>query len=223
MKGLLRKSVLAAFCLLSLPTAAFADAAIIGPCGNGNTVGNATLTFNCVFNGANVQYGGSGTAGVNFSSNVHSPVMITGVAGQETTVIMRVQTSPQWTVAGLVSTRLTLTGSVAINAPGATVDVLFTGLLGGRPIPGIPGIAISHLFNANTPNFTMTITGDQFIANVASSALIVVIKGDATFSSPGSGEFIAEVPEPTALLLFGTGLAGVAFNMRKRLKNRKSG
>ena len=32
-----------------------------------------------------------------------------------------------------------------------------------------------------------------------------------------------EVPEPTALLLFGTGLAGVAFNMRKRLKNRKSG
>jgi len=217
-KNLCWRFALVAVCLLLFPAASFADAVVMGPCGNINTVGNANgVINNCnLAGGGTAQYGGQGTAGVNTFTNIASPVVVTGLAGQINVITVTVTTNPNWTVAGPVSTSVTLTCSVTINGPGATVDVAFTGRLGGLPNLPATGVTVSHHFAASDPNFSMTVSGDQLTANVATASMVVLIVGPATFTSPGSGEFTGQVPEPATLFLFGTGLTGMAMKMRRR-------
>jgi PEP-CTERM motif len=216
MRNSCRKLVLAAFCLLLLPVAAFADGIVIGPCGNANIVGvqHPMLGPCALAGGGTASYGAQAVSAVNFFFNLHSPVTVTGNAGQINTFMMTVQSLPQWTIPGPVLTLASLNGTVTIRGQGASVDILFTGLLGG------PQLSINQHF-VNNATFSVTITGEQAIANLAVSTLVVVINGDATFESPDSGEFTA-VPEPATLILFGTGLTGIAVKTRKRLRRDRN-
>ena len=215
MKSFSRKFVLAAFCLLLLPVAAFADGIVLGPCGNANIVGFQHPMFGpcALAGGGTASYGAQAVSGQDFFFNLHSPVTVTGNAGQINTFTMTVQSFPQWTIPGPVLVLASASGTVTIRGPGASVDIVFTGRLGGPPL-----VINEHFVNSGT--FSVAIVGEQAIANLAVSTLVVVINGDATFDSPDSLEFTGPIPEPATIILFGTGLVGVAVKMRRRLRNR---
>jgi hypothetical protein len=164
-------------------------------------------------------YGGQAISGVNSFLNVHSPVVVSGSEGQVNVLQMFVTTVPDWQTFVLVPTSLTLSGTVNIIQPGASVNLLFTGALGGPPL------SISLNFTESTV-FSVTVFGSQTlffetgedVGELAPprSRLIVTINGAATFT--GTGEFQGEIPEPATLFLLGTGLTGMAVKLRRKLK-----
>lgn len=222
MKTLLhRKFVLAVFCLLVLPATALGDHTTIGPCGA--AFGPAMIFGPCALpGGGSALYGSQATFGVNSFLNIHSPVVVSGGTGQVNVFVMTIGSGPTWTMSGLVPTLLSLSGTVNIFEPGASVNIVFTGELGG------PLISISATFSETTV-FSLTAFGDQAIFDIdeeegeiatAVSRLTITINGAASFT--GSGEFEGAIPEPATVLLLGTGIAGVAFKTRKKFISRKS-
>ena len=216
-RPLLKKFVLAVFCLLVLPSAALADGVVVGSCGGAPIVGAANPIFGpCPLpGGGSALYGAQALSGVNSFQNIHSPVVVLGGLGQLNVFTMTIISTPIWTEPGPVPTVLSLDGAVTILAPGALVEIQFTGLLGGPPL------SISVNTNQNLV-FSVTEIGDQAIAAAAVSTLTITITGAALVVLPASGQFAGAIPEPATMLLLGTGLAGVAIKTRKRLKNRKS-
>jgi hypothetical protein len=219
MKSLIRKFALAAFGVLWLPAAALADGVVMGPCAPpANLVGNQILMFNCGLpGGGTAQYGARALSGVNFFHNIHSPVTVTGVAGQVTSFTMTIQSLPVWTVNGPVTTFALLVGTATILQPGATVEIVLTGTLGGPP-----AVVRQRLDRNAQVMFSVTMFQDQAIANIATSRLEITINGNATVTLPNSAEFQGEIPEPATLFLLGTGLTVVAMKLRKRRRNNKN-
>ncbi|HXQ73241.1 MAG TPA: PEP-CTERM sorting domain-containing protein [Pyrinomonadaceae bacterium] len=210
MRARILQFALASLCLVLFPAAAFADGVMIGPCGNSNIVGNANPTLICVLPGGGVAVqGGQAISGVNSFRNNHSPVIVAGFSGQTNTFVQTIVSNPIWTVPGPVLTRLALNGTVLILEEGATVDITFTGLLGG------PALVIQQHF-ANSANVSIEVFGMQAINALATSTLSITIHGAGAFVAPGSGEFEGAIPEPATLLLLGTGLTGVAMKLRKK-------
>ena len=221
MKTLLHKKfLLAVFCLLVLPATALADHTTIGPCGI--AFGPAMIFGPCALpGGGSALYGSDAISGVNSFQNIHSPVTVLSGPGQVNVFNMAIGSGPTWTMSGPVLTQLFLNGTVTIFEPGASVNIVFTGELGGPPI------SISATFTETTV-FSLTAFGNQAMFDIdeeegelatAVSRLVITINGAASFT--GSGEFAGEIPEPATLLLLGTGLTGVTIKMRKRLKSRK--
>ena len=217
-RPLLKKFVLAAFCLLGLPAAALADGVVIGSCGNAPIMGAANPVFGpCPLpGGGSALQGAQAISGVNSFQNIHSPVVVLGGLGQVNVFTMTIISTPIWTGPGPVPTVLSLDGAVTILVPGASVDIQFTGLLGGPPL------SISLNTNQDLV-FSVTEIGDQAIAATAVSTLTITITGAALVVLPASGQFAGAIPEPTTMLLLGTGLAGIAIKTRRRLRSRKSG
>ncbi len=127
---------------------------------------------------------------------------------------MTIISNPTFTIVGPVFTRLSLNGTITILEPGATVDVHFMGMLGGPPL------VIQQHFTT-TGNFSFEVFGMQIRNNLAASTLVVTINGAATFFAAGPNNQFegTAIPEPISLLLFGTGLTGIAMKLRRRRKS----
>ena len=217
MKSSFREIALAALCLLLLPAAASADGVVVDSCGNSNMVGNppANIMKTCVLaGGGTAQYTAQARSGLNTFHDIGSPITVTGVAGQVNMFNLVIASFPHWDSRGPVLTVLTLAGTATINQPGASINVVLTGMLGG------PALVITQNFTANSV-FSISVSGFQAIADAAVMRLEVTITGNATLNLPNSAEFQGEIPEPATLFLFGTGLAGVAMKMRKKLRKQK--
>ena len=88
-----------------------------------------------------------------------------------------------------------------IAGPGIPVGGLYTHAFVGWPVGTQFEVTFSYTINGQT------VFMDPFVV--------------ITIASTAQGETIA-TPEPTTMLLLGTGLAGVAMKMRKTLKSRKT-
>lgn len=215
-----KKLLMVVFCLLVLPATALADGSVIGSCGGTTMTGAANPILGpCVLSGGgSTLYGAQAISGVNSFLNILSPVVVLGGAGQVNVSQVTVTSIPDWQAFGPVLTSLTLSGTVDIFQPGASVNILFTGALGGPPV------SISLNFTESTV-FSVTVFGnqsmfdmDQDVGELAPprSTLVVTVNGAASFT--GSGEFQGAIPEPATLFLLGTGLTGIAVKLRRKLK-----
>ncbi len=96
----------------------------------------------------------------------------------------------------------------------------FFGTISGTTAPAVNGVA--------TNLFTFSITGGTGLFNGATGTLsgpgsVTFLPGNFTNGTNTLNGTITTVPEPTTMLLLGTGLAGVATKVRKRRKANKSG
>ena len=211
--------MLAVFCLLLLPAATFAAGVVVDSCGRINVVDNNTVADGvCVLAGGNATYNAKAISGLNSFDNIASPVEIHGLVGA-TNFELKISSFPVWAGAGPVPTFLSLVGNATLQV-GATVNITLTGTLGGPPLQ----IKKAFANNGNAMrvvNFADFEFANQAIADVAELKLEVMINGNATVVLPDSAEFQGQIPEPATLFLFGTGLAGVAMRMRKKLRKHK--
>jgi hypothetical protein len=143
-----KKFVLAVFCLLLLPATALADGTVIGSCGGAVITGTENPIFGpCVLpGGGSALYGAQAISGVNSFLNIHSPVVVLGGPGQVNVFAMTISSVPIWTVTGPVPTQLSLSGTVNIFEPGASVSIVFTGELGGPPLTILANFTESTVF-----------------------------------------------------------------------------
>jgi len=73
--------------------------------------------------------------------------------------------------------------------------------------------------DANGQNFfTVTAINGQFIQTISLTAINGATFEDVRQVRLGGGEVVNTVPEPVTMLLFGTGLAGIAAKVRRRRK-----
>lgn len=164
---------------------------------------------------------------------------VTGVVGQNNLVVnfqsssgsglLNANPSGQATVSGGTgNTALTqLTFSLANNATFTRAVFNINASTGGSVLIHVEGINITGGFfeddftvDANGQNFfTVTAINGQLIQSISLTGINGAVFQDIRQVRLGGGEVVQTVPEPTTMLLLGSGLMGVAAVFRKRRKS----
>lgn len=165
---------------------------------------------------------GTAAAFLSFTGNSFTATTAGGVgafSGADRIGTFTLLSSPGETpVAGNFTLNLTFTAPTGIDGgQGATYTATISGTIS---TPNVGGVTITFENPIQTFTFSNGTGSGSFSIELPK---IFVQSGDTADLEAGlSGNQVAAIPEPTTMLLLGTGLAGVAARIRKRRKGEAS-
>lgn len=231
--SLFRSAALAGAALLVITFAqrtARADEVLIA----GSTLGcfGVGCTPQASFTGLGFTFSGSTFATTTTSGVSHLGGVANPVPGSNNLGTITMSTTPSNLAGQTFTLQITFTapqGFTGSNPLTITYSITPFNMIGGVFLEPNPFSLILSFNDLNCePNPTGGIPGQQTTCGTGSFGLALFDIG----INPGETMEIAgqigraqqqPIPEPTTMLLLGTGLAGVAVKMRKKLKSRKSG
>ena len=171
---------------------------------SGSTTGAVTAVPQLTFTG-NASFTGTTALGIG------------SLSGSNTLGSFFLSTAPTQALSGSFTLNITFTAPTGITGgQGAT----FTAIIVGSVSPNIDQGGVNIHFPSPTQNFTFSNASGSGTFSLTVADLFVQTGRSANITAGITGNQ-SPIPEPTTLLLFGTGLTGVATKLRQRARARK--
>jgi PEP-CTERM motif len=172
---------------------------------SGNTSGSVTGVPPLTFTG-NASFTGTTVLGIG------------SLSGTNNLGTFSLATSPVQTLSGSFTLNITFTAPAGINGGQSTV---YTATIVGSVSPNVDQGGVNIHFASPTQTFTFSNATGRGTFSLTVADLFVESGRSANVTAGITGNQ-SPVPEPTTLLLLGTGVTGIAARLRYRSRNRKA-